>query len=146
MKVLVNCYACSPYQGSEPGMGWNFVKCLSRLHVLHIITELKFKADLDRYFEEHPEDKPFFQFYFIEKNRHKKLRKIWPPSYYWFYKAWQKKAYKLAMTLDEKENFDIIHQLNIGSQDIYGNWISFLSGGLLEVLGLRRGGCFHQWA
>lgn len=113
MKVLVNCYACSPYQGSEPGMGWNFVKCLSRLHVLHIITELKFKADLDRYFEEHPEDKPFFQFYFIEKNRHKKLRKIWPPSYYWFYKAWQKKAYKLAMTLDEKENFDIIHQLNM---------------------------------
>lgn len=113
MKVLVNCYACSPYQGSEPGMGWNFVKCLSRLHELHIITESKFKTDLDGYFSEHPEERQYFTFYFIRKSRHKKLRKIWPPSYYWFYKSWQKKAYLLALKLDEKEDFDLIHQLNM---------------------------------
>lgn len=113
MKVLVNCYACSPYQGSEPGMGWNFVKCISHMHELHIITESKFRSDLDRYFSEHIEEKSFFKFYFIQKSRHKRLRKIWPPSYYWFYKAWQKKAYKLAAKLDEKENFDLIHQLNM---------------------------------
>ena len=92
MKILINCYACSPYKGSEPGMGWNFIKSLCRLHELHIITESKFQQDLNQYFEEHPEEKPFYHFYFIEKERHKKLRKIWPPSYYWFYKAWQKKA------------------------------------------------------
>ena len=113
MKVLINCYACSPYQGSEPGMGWNFVKCLSRLQELHIITESKFKPDLDRYFSEHPEEKQYFTFYFIQKSRHKKLRKIWPPSYYWFYKAWQKKAYQLALELDRKEDFALIHQLNM---------------------------------
>lgn len=113
MKVLINCYACSPYQGSEPGMGWNFVKCLSRLHELHVITESKFQPDLDKYFSEHPDEKQFFNFYFIRKSRHKKLRKIWPPSYYWFYKAWQKKAYQLALHIDEKENFDLIHQLNM---------------------------------
>jgi len=113
MKILINCYACSPYKGSEPGMGWNFVKSLCRLHELHIITESKFQQDLNRYFEEHPEEKPFYHFYFIKKERHKKLRKIWPPSYYWFYKAWQKKALILAKTLDQKENFDVIHQLNM---------------------------------
>lgn len=113
MKVLVNCYACSPYKGSEPGMGWNFVKCLSRLHELHIITESKFKTDLDRYFTEYPEEQSYFHFYFIEKSRHKTLRKIWPPSYYWFYKGWQKKAYKLAAALEEKEHFDVVHQLNM---------------------------------
>lgn len=113
MKVLVNCYACSPYQGSEPGMGWNFVKCLSRMHELHIITESKFKADLDRYFNDQIEERPFFHFHFIKKGRHKNLRKIWPPSYYWYYNAWQKKAYKLAITLEKKEHFDVIHQLNM---------------------------------
>ena len=76
MKILINCYACSPYKGSEPGMGWNFVKCLCRLHELHIITESKFKPDLNRYFKEHPEETPFYHFYFIEKKRHKKLRKV----------------------------------------------------------------------
>ena len=52
-------------------------------------------------------------FYFIQKKRHRTLRKIWPPSYYWFYKIWQKKAYALAEKLDKKENFDVIHQLNM---------------------------------
>ena len=113
MKILVSCYACSPYQGSEPGMGWNFVNCLSRYHELHIITEGKFEADIRRFFCENPERKEDFHFYFIWKKRHKKLRKIWPPSYYWFYKAWQKKAYKLALQLNERENFDVIHQLNM---------------------------------
>lgn len=67
MKILVNCYACSPYKGSEPGMGWNFVKCLSRVHELHIITENKFQADLDRYFQEHPEEKQYYHFYLSVK-------------------------------------------------------------------------------
>jgi glycosyltransferase involved in cell wall biosynthesis len=124
MKILINCYACSPYKGSEPGMGWNFIKSLCRLHELHIITESKFQQDLNQYFEEHPEEKPFYHFYFIEKERHKKLRKIWPPSYYWFYKAWQKKALILAKTLDQKENFDVIHQLN--------------------MVGYREPGCFYK--
>ena len=113
MKILVNCYACSPYKGSEPGMGWNFVKCLSKLHELHIITESKFQFDIDKYFTENPEEKKYYHFYFIEKERHKTLRKVWPPSYYWFYQAWQKKAYQLALRLDAHEHFDLIHQLNM---------------------------------
>lgn len=113
MKILVNCYACSPYKGSEPGMGWNFVKWISKYHELHILTESKFKKDIDRYFAAHPDERNNKHFYFIKKNRHKTLRKIWPPSYYWFYNQWQKKALKLAKELDAKYNFDLIHQLNM---------------------------------
>lgn len=113
MKILVNCYACSPFKGSEPGMGWNFVSCLAKMHELHIITESKFQPDIEKYFCEHPDEQDYYNFYFIKKKRHKKLRKIWPPSYYWFYKAWQKKAYRRALELDEKEHFDVVHQLNM---------------------------------
>lgn len=113
MKVLVNCYACSPYKGSEPGMGWNFVRSLAKMHELHIITEGKFQKDIEKYFDENPDERKYYKFYFIWKERHKTLRKIWPPSYYWFYKSWQKKALMLAKDLDAKENFDIVHQLNM---------------------------------
>ena len=113
MKILVSCYACTPYKGSEPGMGWKFVNSLSKYHELYVITETKFKPDLERYFSEHPENQSSFHFFFIQKDRHKKLRKIWPPSYYWFYRKWQKKAYELAKRLDSKENFDVIHQLSM---------------------------------
>lgn len=113
MKVLVNCYACSPYQGSEPGMGWNFVSNLSRMHELHIMTECKFKEDIDCFFAEHPEEKAFYHFYYIKRTRWNLLRKIWPPSYYWTYAAWQRKALALAKKLEAKEHFDLIHQLNM---------------------------------
>ena len=113
MKILVNCYACSPYKGSEPGMGWNFVSSLAKKHELHIITESKFQKDIDKYFTENPSEKEYYNFYYIRKERHKKLRKIWPPSYYWFYKKWQKEAYNLALELISKNKFDIIHQLNM---------------------------------
>lgn len=114
LKVLVSAYACSPNHGSEPGMGWHFIKGLSKFHEVHVITEtIKWKTEIEHYFEENPELKKNLNFYFIEKKRNKQLRKFWPPSYYWFYKDWQKKVYQLAIELDKKENFDIIHQLNM---------------------------------
>lgn len=113
-KVLVSCYACSPFRGSEPGMGWNFVECLSNYHVLHVITEeVKWQEDIEKVFSSNPELAQNLTFHFIAKKRNKWLRKIWPSSYYWYYKKWQKKAYKLAKDLNEEENFDIIHQLNM---------------------------------
>lgn len=114
LKVLVSAYACSPYHGSEPGMGWNFVKTISQQHEVHVISEKrKWEKPVNDYLNLHPELKDKIQFYFIDKKRNKWLRKIWPPSYYWFYRQWQRKVFALAKRLDEKENFDVIHQLNM---------------------------------
>ncbi len=113
MKILINAYACSPYQGSEPGMGWNFVKCLFGRHELHVITECKYESEIEEYFAAHPEESHFVTFYYIKRVRHNLLRKIWPPSYYWTYAKWQKDVLKYAMILDNKEHFDIVHQLNM---------------------------------
>lgn len=113
MKVLVNCYACSPYKGSEPGMGWNFVRQIALRHETHILVDCKFHDDIERYLEEHPTERANKHFYFIPKTRHRKLRKIWPPSYYWFYRQWQQRAYQKAVELDAVEHFDLIHQLNM---------------------------------
>jgi glycosyltransferase involved in cell wall biosynthesis len=114
LKILVSAYACAPNKGSEPGMGWNFVIGLAKFHELHVIVEKrKWQQPIKEYLELHPSLKQKLTFHFIDKKRNKWLRKLWPPSYYWFYKKWQKKAYKLALELDKKENFDLIHQLNM---------------------------------
>ena len=114
MKVLVSCYACSPYRGSEPGMGWNFVHSLAPLHELHIIVESsEFMEDIKRYFSEHPDEEHLYHFYFIPCKQFPLLRKIWPPSYYWAYRLWQRKVFAFAQQLDAKENFDVVHALNM---------------------------------
>ena len=114
LKILVSAYACAPNKGSEPGMGWNFVTGLAKFHELHVIVEKrKWEKPINDFIENNPGLNNSVTFYFIDKKRNKPLRKIWPPSYYWFYKKWQKEAYKLAEQLDLKENFDLIHQLNM---------------------------------
>ena len=113
LKVLLCCYACDPSYGSEPGMGWNFAYHISRFHDAHVLVEEKFKANLLQHAKARPEDVKNITFHFIKKQRHRTLRKIWPPSYYWFYRQWHKKAYRYAIALNKRENFDIVHQITI---------------------------------
>lgn len=114
LKVLLGCYACDPGYGSEPGMGWNFVSNIARFHDVHaIVEEGEFKDTLTRFASEHPEKVQNITFHFVPRTHHETLRKFWPPSYYWFYRSWHRRAYKLALELDKKENFDIVHQVTI---------------------------------
>ncbi len=93
-------------------MGWSFVKGLSKHHEVHVIVEKeKWEKDILEELSKNPNKN--LRFNFIQKKRNRLLRKIWPPSYYWYYKIWQKNAYLLAKELDEKENFDLTHQLNM---------------------------------
>lgn len=114
LKVLLGCYACDPGYGSEPGMGWNFVSNIAKHHDVHaIVEEGEFKETLTRFAAEHTEKVQNITFHFVRRTHHETLRKFWPPSYYWFYRAWHRKAYLLAKELDKTENFDIVHQVTI---------------------------------
>lgn len=114
LKVLICSYACDPNFGSEPGMGWNFVSNVARFHEVHaIVEEHEFRENLTRYAAEHPEEVRNITFHYIPRTHHNLLRKIWPPSYYWFYRKWLRKAYQLAIELDKQENFDLVHQLTL---------------------------------
>lgn len=113
-KVLVSVYACSPYRGSEPGMGWNYLKLIAeRNEVWTIVEEEKWRKDIEKYLNEHPEEMKSVRWTFIHKPRARFLRKIWPPSYYWFYRIWQWRAYKKALEFHKEVKFDIVHQLNM---------------------------------
>lgn len=114
LKVLVGCYACDPNFGSEPGAGWHFVRILARLFDLHVIVEKdEFEANLSRYSVEHPDEVKNITFHYIRRKHYPLLRKIWPPSYYWSYDAWQRAAYRYAVELHKKEHFDLVHQITL---------------------------------
>jgi glycosyltransferase involved in cell wall biosynthesis len=113
LKLLLCCYACDPGSGSEPGMGWNFAKSISAHHDAHVIVETKFKPPLEEYTSLHPEEVKNMTFHFVTRKRLKLLRKILPMSYYWTYRIWMKNACKLAVELDKKNDYDLIHMITI---------------------------------
>lgn len=114
LKVLLGCYACDPGYGSEPGMGWNFVSNIAKHHDVHaIVEEGEFKETLTQFAAKHPEAVKNITFHFVRRTHHETLRKFWPPSYYWFYRVWHRKAYQYAKLLDAEEDFDIVHQVTI---------------------------------
>ncbi len=114
LKVLVSAYTCSPYRGSEHAVGWGFVQALAKYHDLWVITEEeKCRGDIERYQADNPKALSNVRFYFIRKQRNRKLRKLWPPSYYWYYKRWHQQAFSLAKKLHEEEGFDLAHQLTM---------------------------------
>ena len=139
-KILISAYACSPYHGSEPGMGWNFVFGLAKFHELHVIVEKqKWQKEIEKYLSLHPVLKSNLKFYFIEKKRNKFLRKIWPPSYYWYYKEWQKNAFKLSLELEKTEKFNfppLIASLEFGDRGFQISRLQHLDkrSGLINLL------------
>lgn len=128
LKILVSAYACSPYQGSEPGVGWGFVDALAARHDLWVIVEEeKFRADIERFLRDHPDYRSRATFHFLPKTRKRWLRTLWPPSYYWFYHRWHRDAFRLAERLHAEVGFDVVHQLTM---------VGFREPGLLWKLGV----------
>jgi glycosyltransferase involved in cell wall biosynthesis len=120
LKVLVSAYACNPYKGSEEGVGWGWVKALSRLHNLHVITAEYHRLDIEKAQRETPEFFSNLKFYYVpHKPWHYKPTKIWvkiegsvlKPIMNWSYRLWLRDAYKMAMKLTHEINFNLIHQL-----------------------------------
>jgi glycosyltransferase involved in cell wall biosynthesis len=48
MKILVSAYACNPYGGSEPGVGWAAVCRIAKRHDVWVITDIHNRAGWDQ--------------------------------------------------------------------------------------------------
>lgn len=115
MKILVSSYACNPYTGSEPGVGWGFVKALATAHELFVITDQQHKDDIESYLRNTNQSDGITEvkFAYIQRKRNHLLEWVWPPSYYWTYRRWQRDAFLLAEEMHETMGFDIAHHLTM---------------------------------
>lgn len=112
LKVLISAYACDPDAGSEPGMGWHWIRNLAQHHDLWVLTEEnRYAAALGRGIERNPDLKG--KVHVIPVWRHRYGEQLWSRLYYLSYRQWQWKAYRLAKELHKHVAFDLVHQLNM---------------------------------
>lgn len=114
LNVLINAYGCSPSKGSEGGLGWMWVSHLAKYCKIHVIAEAQGKEDVEAYLPKF-KYRDNVQFHFVDiGNCARKM--CWNQGdwrFYYFYKAYQKKVYKIAKRLHEQYHFDIVHHLNM---------------------------------
>ncbi len=120
LKVLVLAYACNPYKGSEEGVGWGWVKAISRHHDLSVITADFHRADIEKAFSEEKELSSRLKFCYVpHKHWHYAPTKGWEfieasclkPIMNYAYILWQKDAFKLGTKLHNEIGFDLFHQI-----------------------------------
>lgn len=120
LKVLVSAYACESEKGSEPGVGWNWVKQIGRFHEVWVITRSSNRKSIEQEKFKIPSNIHWVYFDFPACLRFWKKGQRGVHLYYYL---WQIAVYFLAKRLHRDINFDIVHHLTFG---VY--WLpSFLS-------------------
>ena len=109
MKILINAYACEPNQGSEPGVGWNWVVQLAKRHELWVVTKANNKDVIECYIKNHP--MPRVHFIYVELPRWASFWKKKQRGIRLYYYLWQFAALKAALRSHKINRFDIGHHI-----------------------------------
>lgn len=113
MKILLSAFACEPNLGSEPGIGWNWAKCLSEMgHSVVVITRERHKNAIQKALNMGLVSK--IEFHYFDLFGWKKWESS-PGGIYVYYVLWQWFMIGIAKKLDQENEFDIVHHLTYGT-------------------------------
>ncbi|MBD2445734.1 glycosyltransferase family 4 protein [Nostoc sp. FACHB-152] len=113
MKILISAYACEPGQGSEPGVGWNVVREVSKYHHVWVLTSHCHRPAIETELARNPQSQLNFIYldpfdFQINWNHQGKHTQKWVYIHYYL---WQIKAYFVSCSLHKKIKFDILHHV-----------------------------------
>lgn len=120
MKILLDCFSCSPYYGSDEGIGWLWPYCLRKYHEVWVLVRSDRKPDIEKYCTINKikdihfiyADLPnWLNFYYhnLKKGKNGTL------DFLFYQFLWQFPAYTAAKRIHKIVKFDLIH--HVGTND-----------------------------
>ena len=122
-NILVVAAACHPDKGSEPGLGWNWIRHIASRHSVTAIVGESYgnrEAIRDALVSD-PILSKKVKFIFVDwfpqpkKGLPAIIWRTFQPLYYQRYRQWMLKAYGVASELCAQQHFDLLHQITIAS-------------------------------
>jgi glycosyltransferase involved in cell wall biosynthesis len=112
-RILVAAYACEPGKGSEPGVGWNWAREISRHgYEVHVITRANNRMAIEREFGgEPPESGPRFHYIDLGRFWLGVKRHLGYPGLIIYYYLWQVKLAWFARRLHRLLRFRLAHHV-----------------------------------
>jgi len=112
-RLLMLAYECSPYHGSEPGMGWNFARHAASYCDTWVICEQHKWSDGIRKYLDANGQIAGLRFVFVPEKAWAALAWRIPGAGYLSYNLWHRRALRVARQLHEQVGFDLVHQVNV---------------------------------
>lgn len=113
MKVLLSAYACEPGKGSEPGVGWNWVRQIARFHQVWVITRANNRALIESALAKEP--LPSVRWVYYDLPSWARFWKKGAHGLHLYYFLWQLGAYFLGSKLQRQVGFDLAHHVTFGA-------------------------------
>lgn len=111
IKVLTTAYAVNPYEGSESGMGWNFVIQIARHQEVAVVTRKNNRQDIERFMAENPNsDYNHMTFHYYDLPYWMRFWKKGGRGAMVYFYLWQ--MFMPIFIKSQKITFDIAHNLN----------------------------------
>lgn len=109
LRVLVSAYACEPGKGSEPGVGWNWVRQIARFHDVWVITRANNRRGIEKVLGE--DALPNVRWIYVDLPRWATLWKRGQRGQHLYYYLWQMEAYFTGRRLQSLIDPDIVHHV-----------------------------------
>ncbi len=109
LKVLLSAYACEPGKGSEPGVGWNWVKQIARFAEVWVITRANNREVIEEALKENP--LPNVHWVYFDLPPWARFWKKGQRGVHLYYYLWQIGIYFLARRLHREVGFDLVHHV-----------------------------------
>ena len=112
LRVLVSAYACEWGKGSEPGIGWNWVRQIARFEEVWVLTRANNRERIEKALAV----QPLFhtQFIYYDLPRWARFWKKGQHGIRTYYYAWQLGAYFAARKVHRRVRFDLVHHVTFG--------------------------------
>jgi glycosyltransferase involved in cell wall biosynthesis len=108
-RILLSAYACEPFRGSEPGVGWNWVRQASRFGQIWVITRSNNRKNIDKALSREPFSN--VQFVYVDLPKWARVWKRGDRGIHLYYYLWQIRAYFIARRLHRTIGFDLVHHV-----------------------------------
>jgi len=115
VKVLMCAYACRPNRGSEPGVGWNWVRQAAKSNEVWALTRTCNRHVIERELEQRPIPNLHFVYYDIPG--WSGFQKQYPRSPRLYFLLWQLSAVPLCRRLHRRIGFDVAHHVTFVTFD-----------------------------
>lgn len=125
MKILYDCFSCSPYYGSDEGIGWMWPYIMRENHEVWVLVRKDRREGIEKYCQDNNITDMHFIYCdlpdwmnFYYKNLEKKKNGVLDFLFYQY--LWQFPAYRAARKAHKEVGFDLVHHASTNDFRLLG--------------------------